>query len=1081
MAKKFIKTKSKYVLSKLHQDINNGKIFERDWSTIGGVDSFSPSQTPVYKSDNFIITVGNNPQISKSFDNDEWEKLEGDEEWSLDKINQLPHVDEEDDTESNNDIKIDYYSLRDFAYYGSCKELIRVSINNILANFPGELYAHTFSIKGDEVSPMVFYDDKSKGNTPDLIETKPLAEGKILLENPFNINLHTSINNNESSLKYFSNEGFKNYQLVIGDNKYNITAYDVISNAKNCVGDLIATIKLTTNVKTINVYAYQGEDNVYYFVDNENKNIHIRPQEKFLNNFFKKLDVFEQILLNRNTNPLYKASFEVISENDYGFKTDIKDFIFPIGNGGYNIGSNKASLEKYIKKLSDIASYYDEVFCDNLYRSLTHESIKNFDWTISKLDTDETEMYQEGLDKISKIIRVFGRAFDDLKLRIDDIKNINNLSYDSINNTKDDFIATLCKYDGWDIKNIAPYYINGNVSINNKVNFIKDYNSKYKPFTNVNKYGYFMKCDCDTRTMQKIYNNENKPYIVDKCSKPKKICYPIKEYYNDKEYTASEIFLHFLKMLKLNSRHLFRSKGTIHGLKEILALFGLKEGMDYTIKEYTLVTKPILDTYDNSKKDYHINWLNKTKTIQYANETYLNGNSENYIGLPVIYKENGNNRLLYPYFNQYNMYDGNPYFQMNGGWLRKKNYILTKNDYLIDSSIKDLYSETLRTISVVQNIEELINIPRTSLHENDIYYVTNLNGNYVIIDGMMYDIKTEYIGNTAYEYISVSVHSNTLQVGGTLFIDNVWVSNYNGDEKKYNLESLPNNYEIKIYLINNTINVRSDDMTISSVQVFKDGKIGQGDYTHYFRLNNVEESGSIGIYGWEQLLKESEDYIKISIVNDYFEGNNPHSGHMKYDNGFEYLLYFRQIFKYAYDNALFDSRYFDGDISQALSEVEDIGFKNLIPVDDDLCNYNFDDSNIRKEDSKIHYFKPRLGTDELDYSNYYVDSDGSIINNLTLDMTNVYTKGYYEKYNNVWGINTKLDKNSYTTSNKTEDKDTYCIVNTKWIDITFNRINSDISNVDSIANMKYFDSIVLNYLTQMIPSTTICTIKYSND
>ena len=1097
MAKKFIKSKSKYVLSKLHQETNNGKIFERDWVTIGGVDPFTPNQTPLYKSDNFIITVGNNPQVAKSYDNDEWETIDGTIEWNLDKINQLPEIDNEDNTESNNNIKIDYYSLKDFAYYGSCKELIRVSISNILTNFPGELYSHTYLIKGKEESPVIYYDDTSKGVSTDLIETKQLGENKFLLENPFNINLHDNfinINDTKDNLKYFANEGYLNYQIIKNDVFYDIIACDINKTNKNCLGDLYATITLTYKLNEtqnkLTVYAYQGEDKIYYFVDSSEKNIHIRPKSIFFEKFFKKLDVFEQILLNKNTNPLYKASFEVISENDYGFKTEIKDFIFPVGNGGYNIGSNKASLEKYIKKLSDIASYYDEVFCDNLYRSLTHESIKNFDWTFSKLNSDESDVYQEGLDKISKIIRIFGRAFDDIKLKIDDIKNINNLSYDSVNNTKDDFISTLCKYDGWDIKHIAPYKISNIVEIGKKVNFIKDYETKYQPYNNDNKYGYFMLCDCQTKKMKKEDNVNNLPYKVDECSFNKRICYPIKNYVNEKEYTVSEIFLHFLKMLKLNSRHIFRSKGTIHGIKEILALFGLKENIDFNIKEYTLVTTPITDNFITEKNDYNINWLNKTKTIQYATESYLNGETEDYIGLPVIFKQEEGYRLLYPYFNRYNLYDGNPYFQMNGGWLRKKDFILSKNDYLLSSDDIDLYSETLKTISVVNNIEELINIPRASLKQNDIYYVNNLNGSFVIIDGLMYEIKNEYISNKSCEYISVLVHSNTLQVGSTLFINNINVSNYNGSIKTYNLNSLPNNYEIRIYLkdvtndegniTSQTIDAYSDDMTISSVQIFKNGKMGEGDYTHYFRLNNIEESGSLGIYGWEQLTTNSEDYIKISLINDYFEGNNPHTGHMNYDNGFEYLLFFKQLFKFAYENALFDERYYNGDISQALSEVEDIGFLNLIPDDNDICNNNYDSSTIRLEDKKIHYFKSRLSEGETNYSNYYIKNN-QVTQITDLKMNNVYPNGFYKDYNNVWGINIQSDTKPYTSSKEDKNNDTYCIINTKWLDITFNKINANINNTYTIEKMKYFDSVVLNYLTQMIPSTAICTIRYNNN
>lgn len=1019
MAKKYIKNKSKYVLSKFHQNVNGGKIYERDWVTIGGIDPFAPNQTPVYKSDNFIITVGNDNIASKSFENDEWETINGSDEWKLEDIEDIPTTDENEEISKNTDLKVDYYSLKDFAYFGSCVELVRTSINNILNTFPGELYAHTYTVKGRTYSPTIYYDDKSKGTSVDKIETKILGEGKFYLENPFNINIYFEhINENliDNPLKYFANNGFKNYVIINGDSteKIDITSYSVTNSKKTplCVGDLYATVTLNGNV---NIYVYKGEDKYYYFVDEANKNIHIRPKDEFYKKFINGLDLFERILMNEDTSPKYKATFEVITENDYGFKTSIKDFVFPLGNGGYNIGSNPSTLEKYIKSLSDIAAFYDNIFCDNLYRSLTHESIKNFDWTYRKLNEDETEMYQEGEDKITKILRIFGRAFDDIKLRIDSIKNTNNLSYDSINNTKDKNIASLCKNDGWDIIHTARVEYNGNT-------YNKVYSATSTPYDNVDKNGYFYGCfdTGDGCRFQKIENTEGKSSITDCLGN---IVYAIHDYYSDKVYTDSEAFLIFLKRLRLNSRNIWRTKGTVKGLTEILGMLGLKKDRDYDIKEYILKTEAIDDTYIESKGDYAINWINKTKTIQ-----YLDSEGEDYVGLPVIYRQiDDTNRKLYPYFNQYGTYDGNPYFMMNGGWLRKKPFIFNKKDEIIatendSGNIIDLYSETLRSVSVVQNLLDLINLPKSSLSVGDIYYVRDLSVDYVVVDGMIYEIRVDSLGGTTNRYISVSVHSNTLQIGGTLFVGTVTTSHYNGT-KTYNLNDLPNNYEIRIYINDeNTITAEGNGITLSSVFVFENGQMYGEKCTHYFRLNTIEESNTIGDEGWMQLTEGSEDYKKLNIIVDYFEGNNPHCGHMKYDNGFEYLLYFKQIFKFAIDNGLFDERYYSGDLSQAIREAEIYGFKGLIPNEDDLCDNNYDDSTVRIEDKKIEYFSPDMNYDDL-----------------------------------------------------------YLTVNTKWIDITFYDIPMRETNPSTNEKMKYYDSVIVPYMTQLLPSTAITTIRYKSE
>ena len=59
MANKYIKSYSNYVLKTKHQQTNNGTIFERDITTIGGRDQFAKGQVPIYRTGNFVITTNN--------------------------------------------------------------------------------------------------------------------------------------------------------------------------------------------------------------------------------------------------------------------------------------------------------------------------------------------------------------------------------------------------------------------------------------------------------------------------------------------------------------------------------------------------------------------------------------------------------------------------------------------------------------------------------------------------------------------------------------------------------------------------------------------------------------------------------------------------------------------------------------------------------------------------------------------------------------------------------------------------------------------------------------------------------------
>ena len=135
----FIKSHSNYVLKKKHQDVSDGTIFERDITTIGAVDQFSPGQTPIYRSNNFIITVRNDGKPSNQYNSTKWKENDSGETWTLQTVSGMVS-DYEDDNDTKIVLKQDYYDFRDFAYYGSLTELFRASVTDIMARFPGELY-----------------------------------------------------------------------------------------------------------------------------------------------------------------------------------------------------------------------------------------------------------------------------------------------------------------------------------------------------------------------------------------------------------------------------------------------------------------------------------------------------------------------------------------------------------------------------------------------------------------------------------------------------------------------------------------------------------------------------------------------------------------------------------------------------------------------------------------------------------------------------------------------------------------------------------------------------------------------------
>lgn len=1332
---KYIKSHSNYILKTKHQSTNDGNIYERDITTIGGRDQFSPGQVPIYKSGNFVITINNDVNDYAKVSDIDWKRNDEGEIWTL---GHLERYDKDEKTSDDREIVIkkDYYDIRDFAYYGSCAELMRVSVNDILKNYPGELFTPSETIyvkKNDETGAHIQYtemaaqaafgrngyDTKSVGiksyytsfetassftisdscnssftftnfsiirdpltsaETEDVKNGIPYTreikyvtnkEGKIvngepvgfsLIDNPFGVNIHDNyIPDSADPLKYFANGGIDNYvayikesgetEWIIDDShEYSIeigeiiydgigdvvesyeyffnastssveecsTNFDIFVNAYkdttfyskcpiNCnfPGKYVGKIKLNFIKKEYFFETTPGENNgelsfdskstgaeeiegkyndedtkidsfvddktkyyatiymffdanseIKYFVDDSyfNSNLvkwRIRPNKKVIDSYFKDLDNFEKILLNRKSFPLYTATFELIDYNDYGNYTYLKQLTFPTTYGGYNLGSSSQNFEKYVNELSKIGEEYDSKYTDNLWRLMTHEAIKNFDWTFTRHYTPgEEEPFVEAGTKIQKVIRLYGREFDEIKTYIDSINDLNTVTYDNVNNLPDYFFTDKLEDEGWDVKLINPLtlseFVNDNMSMSVDIGELFANNMYAKP----NKTGkisvesaetmnYFYDSGGTKITIQRVFNQEDvevKPYTSlnspGGVSKRNECNELIEIYHSESKYTSPDINSEFFKRLIINSPEIWRHKGTIEGVEMILAMFGLRSKnsvftnekyftnqsdrtksclklttagrryysgrtlsnlYDYDIKEYTLFTTREEDEWLPEKNMFKFDWVNSTKLITYDTESYKNGEYITYQGLPISFSSSTKIvddkevpvRYLYPHFNSDGIYDGNPYYQMNGGWIQKKPFEFDSKNNIVLDDVKPLFTETVRNIKAVNSLQELLSNHSLADGNGDIVEVADLSGRYAVIDGFLYPLLTEYTENElsdSYSFFYATISNHSLSVGNALFVDSVTISNPYAGGYKETIDLTSDYYEdreIKIYVLKingkYTIDIHSRDTSISTFTVFEDGKYMEGDnYTHYFRLNNIDYYNELSVLGWQQLKSDEYDYYRLSTVYDYRNGNNPHTGHMNYDNGHEYLKYFQRIFKTALDDDLFDYRDYEEDDLQYIADANNLGFKNLI--DDDECNTDYD--KYLREDNKCHFF----GT---------INSKEETRNNLSCfkkrkqlsssdeeyKLTDIFRKNIINASTSTVSINNV----AYGTENGINNVDnvTDQIVNTKRTEIEFFIRGYKEYTKGWLEEVKYIDSVILPYLSQMIPSSLIWRVKYT--
>ena len=597
-----------------------------------------------------------------------------------------------------------------------------------------------------------------------------------------------------------------------------------------------------------------------------------------------------------------------------------------------------------------------------------------------------------------------------------------------------------------------------------------------KEFLGVDKNGYFITCcsdggetSCEYKVKggdgqyKKRYASANEFTRIDDCATPSIIRNRIKSYTDEKVYTYHDANNEFLRRLKLNSRAIWRHKGTVEGIDMILGLFGLRnkkwvekkkeesyyvdengtahsesgtcydKNYDYEITEYIAKSNSISDCWDEPHQMYHMDWINSTKTITYDYRSLSNynrdGSDVNYLpyqGLPVKYVQNSNDtRTLYPNFEKYEQYDGNPYFQMNGGWEDKAfryNYNNTGNKYYpfqfdVDDNVvftknKEMFKETVRNVRRFDTLQEMLSVPSYEISNNQIVYVTKIKSNIAVLDGMVYNIKKDKFGS----YIELIKANGTVRAGDDLYFDEVIrVYDRYGAIKSINLNEIPNGQPIYCYIVNDTIQCYDDTKSYSTFDVIDPDAAG---YTNYFKIGDFSQCNRLynatsANGGWKRLSKGDVDYKKLdTIINDN-KGNNPHNGMMAYDNGREYFKYYEQLFKYALDNEMFDER----------------------------CYSNYDTYENTISKSGFTFTKTN---NDFGVSDYYWSSS-------------------------------KIDDYSNNKKNDISNKK----VNTKVIKITFT-LHNGLFGTDGKGEceMKYIDDVVMNYLTQMMPSTAILQIRY---
>lgn len=654
MAKKdrLIKSKSIYTIKKQHALTNDATIYENDHITIIPNDGIYDDEMALFSESNFKYRIRTEKNEKKRHVRGEYLKPDGKEDdfWTLGDLSGTTESEE-----SKIVLKPNYTSLKDFAYYGSAVELIKATVNDIIQRFPGGITNYP----DKNIAPKVKIGD----------------DEYTLLSNEFEIDCWTggetiASANVKNPMRVLA-ASYMNY--VDGDGNV-LTAPPVFEAVSDCLNSIIGYT--TFAGKKFPVYMdAEGKKYLLENLEEDSKDeqgsqnevepkskINIRPKQEIIDAFWDSLDDFERVLLSRDTTPIYKATFETPYSDETGYYYKNKSYIWPTIDG-FTPDISTGNFQGYLASLVNLATFHDEYDSDNIWRMMTHESIKNLNWTFTSekdgMDADMSDIDSEG---IGAMIRIYGRQFDDIKRYADNIKMSNSISYDEKNNMPDYFLSDTVENDGWEAQNTTPF-------VGELTDSLSGYTSgKTSAFVNSS----------------------------------------------------------FLRRLALSSDYIQSMKGTRRGIETLLGLFGYvatsaetKTRGEFCIKEYVAIVSSVLP--------YTEAYTIRTMGGDYVNVDEETNFMRGYpVAVVEPDPGNIASYYLVPWYDKKQAYDYPFYFQGNGGWGKRAEKILS-NGKRLTNKLVDIYGETQPYMKYATTIEDMLSFDYTTLIEDTVCYVTDIS------------------------------------------------------------------------------------------------------------------------------------------------------------------------------------------------------------------------------------------------------------------------------------------------------------------------------------------------------------------
>ena len=402
-------------------------------------------------------------------------------------------------------LNLDRSDLNTFAKFGSAYEFLKVSIQNIIINYPGSLFVDS---QIERYSNTTFY-DYTYDNVKNISTFKIPSEYTV---NKFGLiyNLGNQSIVDDNVLKNI-NISYTSY--VVWSENFNDNSHIIVGFTGDTIGMNYLTVKCLGNAfPTITGGTTSGSFN-----------FHLKPNTRVFEDFRIKIRDYEKyIVSNRDGVNGFNFTLKDPTLLDDGSVNYVKRNILWNTGDGYNVDIDSQDYRSLLESVLSIGGKYDQIKTDLIARFLTPTALQTYDLTDNK--------------KTSKLLRIYGAEFDQMKTFIDSLVYINKVTYDKKKNLPDQVVSNLARTFGWE---------------------------------------YF----------QLVKEDELVDRLLETAEPERKL---------DEDLTPAEVDIEMWRRILINTNYFWKSKGTREAIKAMFMLIGIPEPF-INITEYIYTVEGQID------------------------------------------------------------------------------------------------------------------------------------------------------------------------------------------------------------------------------------------------------------------------------------------------------------------------------------------------------------------------------------------------------------------------------------------------------------------------------------------------------